>query len=151
YRQFDALAQSPLRLGAGAVGALPGYRPALKEETMITNDAERETRTTTPPPRPSPAPPRARQSPLGARAAAVLITLLVGPPSALPRAPGPPATAPSTPTPSVHVVSTSRQVLAGDAAPTVATCPAGEVALSGGFAVPAAGSVLASHRMGNGW
>jgi hypothetical protein len=148
YRHFDALAQSLLQLGEGAVGALPGYRPALQDETMITSDADRETGTTTTPPRAS----RARLSTLGAIAAVVLITILVGTLFALHRTPAHPATGtPPSTAPFVHVVSTSRQVLAGDATPTVATCPADEVALSGGWDVPAAGSVLASHRMGNGW
>jgi hypothetical protein len=78
----------------------------------------------------------------------LLVGILAGALFALHRAPSQPGTSTA---PFVHVVSTSRQVLAGDTTPTVATCPAGEVALSGGFAAPAAGSVLASHRIGNGW
>jgi hypothetical protein len=111
---------------------------------MLTNGSDQETRPTPPMPLPL-RPGRARLTNLGIIAAVALITLLAGTLFALHRAPAPRAT------PFVHVVSTSRQVLAGDATPTVATCPAGELALSGGWAVPAAGSVLASQRMGNGW
>jgi len=135
-------------VGRRRSGRPAGVRPALREETISTSDSDWETRTATIPP--SPAPPRARLTPLGALAAMALVTILAGALFALHRASSHPATAPST-TPFVHVVSTSRQVLSGDAAPTVATCQAGEVALSGGWDVPAAGSVLVSHRMGNGW
>jgi hypothetical protein len=143
FRRFDTLAQSLLWLGDGVVGVLPGYRPALQEETMLTNDSDQEAGPTTI----SPRRPRAALTTLGAIAAVLLVAILAGALFALHHAP---ATAPRT-TPFVHVVTTSRQVLAGDTTPTVATCPAGEVALSGGWEVPASGSVLASHRMGNGW
>src|SRR5215813_13530330 len=115
---------------------------------MLTRESDLNTATTTTRP---PRPPRATLTTLGVLAAIALITILAGVLFALQRAPAPPATAPSATTPFVHVVSTTKQVLADYAVPTVATCPAGEVALSGGWAVPAAGSVLDSRRMGNGW
>jgi hypothetical protein len=42
-------------------------------------------------------------------------------------------------------------VASGDLSPTVVTCPAGEVALSGGGSVGANGSIKESHRYRNGW
>jgi hypothetical protein len=74
YRRFYALARSPLRLSDGAAGALAGYRPVIQEETMITNDSNRETGTASIRPRR----PRAALTTLGSIAAVLLVALLAG-------------------------------------------------------------------------
>jgi len=101
YRRFDALVRSPLRLGGGAVGVLPGYRPAIQEETMITNDSDQETATRTRTRTMRPQRRRAAVGSMAAIAAVVLVALLAGVLFALHRPPSRQAVPRPTPTPTL--------------------------------------------------
>jgi hypothetical protein len=69
----------------------------------------------------------------------------------------PTVTATATPhkapaTPSVHEVAQTTTLLGGDTGPALATCPAGERALGGGWSVPTSQArVFAARRTGDAW
>jgi hypothetical protein len=71
-------------------------------------------------------------------------------PIPLPTTP-PTATPLPTPAPYTHLVYAQQNLTGGSVGPVTATCPAGQVALGGGWATSGYGNVYSSSRSGNSW
>jgi streptogramin lyase len=99
-----------------------------------------------------------RFTPPGGAVASATSTTSV-PTEAVPTTPAPGSEPTVTPspykapaTPSVHEVAQTTTLLGGDTGPALATCPAGERALGGGWSVPTSQArVFAARRTGDAW